>query len=398
MSGRPRPWDIFRRNVRFVPDNQIDLLENGDMFFPALKMAIDSARHEIFLETYIFNDDPIGRRISAALMGAAHRGVQVRLLVDGFGSSATPREFFLDMQATGVAIHFYRSLRSRFDLRRNRLRRLHRKLCCIDGRVAFAGGINIEDDLDVPGILQPRFDYAVSVRGPLVDQIRETMADLWRRLEWARLKRRPGKLPVPPASLPAGNQRAGLVIRDNLFHRHAIERAYLSAIGHARETIIIANAYFIPGRRIRHALIEAARRKVRVILLLQGRVEYWLQHYATLAMYGQLLSAGIEIYEYQVANIHAKAAVVDKYWATVGSSNLDPYSLILAREANIVVVDRTFNGMLRKSLEEAMASKSRQIFLESWQARNSLQKLRDWLAYGIVRILASMASPRDRLY
>jgi cardiolipin synthase A/B len=398
MSKRSRSGFFPNRSVRFVSGNQINLLQNGDMYFPALEAAIHQAQQEIFMETYIFLDDQIGNRIAGALVAAAKRGVKVRLMVDAFGCNATPRKFFSMMETAGASIHFYRPKQGFFHFKRNRLRRLHRKLACVDGTVAFAGGINIQDDLDVPGITQPRFDYAVQIHGPLVEQVREQVAWLWELLDWTRQRNRPEKLLPTIVPVPAGKQRAALVIRDNLFHRRDIERAYLSAIGHARHEIIIANAYFVPGRRIRRALVEATRRGVKVILLLQGRVDHWLQHFATLALYGQLLGKGISIYEYQVANIHAKAAVIDLHWATVGSSNLDPFSLVLSREANVVVEDKAFATELQQSLYRAMEDQSAKVDPESWSRRNSFERVRDWLAYGVVRMLAAIASPRDRIY
>ncbi|MGO9446123.1 MAG: cardiolipin synthase ClsB [Thiobacillaceae bacterium] len=398
MSGRT-PKDFFhRRSVHFVSGNQLTLLQNGSMFFPALASAIDAARREIFLETYIFRGDRIGGDIATALIAAARRGVRVHLMVDAFGSNSTSGDFFLVLQAAGVSVHFYRPKQGLLHVKRNRLRRLHRKLACIDGETAFAGGINIQDDLDVPGLTEPRFDFAVQVRGPLVEEIRGQMAWLWNLLEWTKRRSRSESSLMPVVRIPAGEQRAALVIRDNLFHRRDIERTYLSAIGHARQEIIIANAYFVPGRRIRRALVEASRRGVSVALLLQGRVDHWLQHFATLALYGQLLREGIAIYEYQVANIHAKAAVMDRHWATVGSSNLDPFSLVLSREANVVVNDKKFANELRDCLISAMELKSSKVEAKSWANRSALQKMRDWMAYAVVRVLAAIASPRDRIY
>ncbi len=398
MSRTSPPAFFPLKPLHFVSANQLSLLQNGGMFFPALETAIRQAQQEIFLETYIFKNDVVGESIASALEDAAGRGVKVRLLVDAFGSNATPADFFRGMQAAGVALHLYRPKRGWLHLKRHRLRRLHRKLACIDGTVAFAGGINIQDDLDVPGITQPRFDHTVQIQGPLVLEVRKQMARLWNMLEWATEQSRPQELALPVVPVPFGRQRAALVIRDNLFHRRDIERIYLSAIGHAREEIIIANAYFLPGRRLRRALTEAARRGVAVTLLLQGRMEYFLEHHASHALYGQLLGAGVAIYQYQVANLHAKAAVIDGHWATVGSSNLDPFSLILSREANIVVEDKVFAGELRASLQSAMTHQSVKTELRFWAGRTLVQRTRDWLAYGVVRLLAAWASPRDRLY
>lgn len=398
MSRSSRPTFFSLKSLHFVSGNQLSLLQNGAMFFPALEAAIQEAQQEIFLETYIFKNDAIGTRIAAALEQAAARGVKVRLMVDAFGSNTTPAAFFKGMQAAGVALHLYRPKRGWLHLKRHRLRRLHRKLACIDGTMSFVGGINIQDDLDVPGVTQPRFDHTVKVEGPLVLEVRKQMARLWNLLEWTKEQSRPQVLAPPVVPVPVGSQRAALVIRDNLFHRRDIERIYLSAIGHARGEIIIANAYFLPGRRLRRALTEAARRGVNVTLLLQGRVDHRLQHHASHALYGQLLDAGVAIYQYQVANLHAKAAVIDGHWATVGSSNLEPFSLILSREANVVVEDKAFAGELRASLQSAIANQSTKTELKFWAGRTRLQRMRDWLAYGVVRLLAAWASPRDRLY
>jgi cardiolipin synthase len=183
-----------------------------------------------------------------------------------------------------------------------------------------------------------------------------------------------------------GTQTAKFVIRDNLRHRRDIERAYLAAIRTAKREIIIANSYFFPGIRIRRALVAAAQRGVAVTLLLQGRVEYLLLHFATRAMYGQLLQAGIVIQEYHRSMLHAKVAVVDDFWATVGSSNIDPYSLLMAREANVIVRDRGFNAELKGQLRDLIAAGARRVVPDDWQSRPRIYKAVIWMAYGIVRM------------
>jgi cardiolipin synthase len=186
-------------------------------------------------------------------------------------------------------------------------------------------------------------------------------------------------------SRPAGRGlRAGLLLRDNLVHRRSIERAYLKAIGSAKREVLIANAYFFPGRRFRRALIEASRRGVPVRLLLQGRIEYTLPHLATQAMYPPLLAAGIEIVEYHRSFLHAKVAVVDD-WATVGSSNSDPFSLLLAREANVVVFDAGFAAELRGRLLAAMADGGKPVEREQLERRSIWQRFKGWVAYRVLR-------------
>jgi len=369
-------------------DSRIGLLQNGAQYFPALEAAIDGAAREIFLESYIFENDDTGRRIAAALQRAARRGVETYLLLDGFGSRTLAAEVVAGLRQAGVLVLFYRPELGRWRMRRHRLRRLHRKLAAIDGKIAFVGGINIIDDMDTPGQIPPRFDYAVQVEGPLTLEITCAARHLWELVAWSQLKQR--HLPrreTRPCAGPAGQHRALFLIRDNLRHRRDIEGAYLAAIAGAQREIVIANAYFLPGRRFRHALASAAQRGVRVVLLLQGRVEYVLLHYASRALYGTLLDAGVEIHEYHHSFLHAKVAVVDGRWATVGSSNIDPFSLLLAREANVVVEDPVFAGELRASLEQAMREGSRQVLPQQWQHQPLHRRFLVWLSYGMVRLL-----------
>ncbi|MBI4756412.1 MAG: cardiolipin synthase ClsB [Betaproteobacteria bacterium] len=376
----------------FVPGNLVELLESGTDFFPLLRRSIDAARHEIFLETYIFENDDTGHMIAAALARAARRGVAVRVLVDGFGGRDFPRTLMPALLDSGAEVLIYRPEMGRLHMARHRLRRLHRKVTVIDARVAFVGGINIIDDMHTPGHTPPRYDYAVRVEGPLLASIHDSARKLWELVTWANFKRRYRLLqPLAPVTDWRGSMRAGFVVRDNLRHRRDIEDSYLQAIAQARDSILIANAYFLPGRRFRHALTEAASRGVSVTVLLQGRVEYVLLHYASQALYGALLDAGIRIFEYHRSFLHAKVAVVDEHWATVGSSNIDPFSLLLAREANVVIRDANFAGSLRASLQRAMGNGAAQLHPADWNARSAPQRLLRWLAYGLVRAMIGLA-------
>lgn len=383
------------KRPRFITGNRIALLQNGEAFFPALEEAIRAARGSVWLETYIFSNDAIGRRVRDALTDAASRGVEVRLVIDGFGSAGLPQGWWQAFERAGGELRVYRPGHRWWPLKRSQLRRLHRKLVVVDRQLAFAGGINIQDDWDIPGQTAPRFDFAVRVEGPLVARMAMAMEKLWWRLNRGHTTavisspdRKDGHADVPRER---GAGRAALVLRDNLRHRFDIERAYLDAIARAREEVLIANAYFLPGRRFRRALIHAARRRIRVRLLLQGMVEYRLQHAATRALYGSLLEHGIEIHEYAPSHLHAKVAVIDGAWATVGSSNIDPFSLLLAREANVVVEDAAFAEDLKQRLDHAIATQSWQIEARSWQALPLLIRLRCWLAYGVVRWIMGVA-------
>jgi len=383
--------------------NRIRLLVNGEQYFPELLAAIESARRVIEIETYIFADDNIGHRFADALAAAGSRGVEVRLLIDGFGGGEHARRLVDELGVHGVQVRIYRPERW-WRLERKLLRRLHRKFAVFDERLAYVGGINIIDDHNVPahvrGRLGPRFDFAVACEGPIVGAMTIAVRQLWRRLAFVDLRRRDG--PLPPVTVPrppaiAGGVPASLVLRDNLRNRRAIERAYLQAFESAREQVVIANAYFLPGRRFRAALVAVAGRGVRVRLLLQGQPEYALQFHAQRALYGQLLAGGIEIHEYVASYLHAKVAVVDHRWATVGSSNIDPYSLLLAREANVVVHDAGFARQLGAVLDEAIAQSSRPVALADVTSRGWLARARDWCAYLVVR-MATVVLARGRDY
>ena len=376
------------RNFHFAANNQITLLQNGAEYFPELETAINKAQVEIHLQTYIFEYDAVGGKIAEALIHAAQRGVSVYLLLDGFGSQDFPREEIQRMLQTGIKVLIFRPEFFFSKPRRYRLRRMHRKLAVIDAQTAFIGGINIIDDRHNPENLTPRFDYAVAIQGPLLVQIHQAAKHLWMIVAWAHFKRRwvhPSA--IKPSVKPCGNQSAALVIRDNWRHRHDIEHAYLDAINQARSEIIIANAYFLPGRKFSNALKNAARRGVQVELLLQGKIEYRLQYHATQALYENLLAAGIKIYEYNRSYLHAKVAVVDQYWATVGSSNIDPFSLLLAREANVLIKDQPFASALRLSLKTAIAQESIPVTPDNRRIFSWRNHLVNWLSFYIVRLM-----------
>ena len=376
----------------FVGGNRVTLLETGMDYFPALIAAIDGAREEIHLESYIYADDATGRSISRSLANAARRGVVVRVMVDGFGAPDFLGTQGHGLMTAGAEVLIYRQEIKRLRMRRHRLRRLHRKLVVIDGRLAFVGGINIIDDMDTPGEMPPRFDYAVAVEGPLLDPMHRATRHLWHLMSWASFRQR---LPAPTLAQAQpphpDNVEAAFVVRDNLRHRSDIEEAYLDAIEEARVEIILANAYFLPGRRFRHALMDAAARGVKVTVLLQGRIEYLLQHYATQALYGSLIDGGVRIFEYRKSFLHAKVAVIDGQWATVGSSNIDPFSLLLAREANVIVRDIRFAATLRQSLGNAIADGSTEVGAEDLRKRSWLGRTASWLAYTLMRLAVGIA-------
>jgi cardiolipin synthase len=379
------------------PGNAVSLLENGEQFFPALHAAIDRAEREIFLQTYIFDDDQTGRSIAAALARAAVRGVAVRVMVDGFGGRSFVTSLMPYLREQGVQVLIYRRELRKLSLRRHRLRRLHRKVAVIDGREAFVGGINIVDDYDASGPSHPRYDYAVHVQGPLLEPIVDSVHRLWRLVAWASFRRRQHHPLVARAQAePVGDVRAAFVVRDNLRFRRAIEDAYLTAIARAEREIVIANAYFFPGRRFRQALTDAADRGVRITLLLQGIADHPLQRFATRALYPYFLSRGIRLFEYHRSHLHAKVAVVDGRWATVGSSNIDAFSLLMAREANVVIEDSRFATHLRARLEHAICSGANELRPSDWRRLSVLQRALNWVSYQLVRLAIGIAGYRGK--
>ncbi len=400
----------------YTDKNEVLLLESGSEYFPELEQHIDAATDEIFFETYIFNCDDTGKKIAHALARAAQRGVSVHLVIDGFGTGVIKQELLQIFETGPIQLQIFRPEPKRFTLSRQRLRRLHRKLVMIDGTTAFVGGINVLDDLYDPnhGVLQhPRFDFALRIRGPLVPNVHLAMSRMWWQLAvtvkpFAQRARNTllGKLSIDKdrLSLPdavsstatgVGNIRAKFVLRDNFRFRAAIEKSYLRAIDRAKTEIVVANAYFFPGYKFRTALIEAAKRGVRVRLLLQGKVEYKLQYYATQALYQELLSVGIEIVEYKKSFLHAKVAIADE-WATVGSSNIDPFSLLLAREANVVVLDRAFAQDLKQKIEAAITDGGEPVLINNFEHRSVLTRIVHSVSYFMLRVAVAISGAAGR--
>jgi cardiolipin synthase len=384
--------------MQFIAGNQIKLLRSGGEYFPALLNAIRLAKTEIHLQSYIYQADQTGLAIGQALMDAAQRGVHVNVLLDGFGSQKLSSAFVASLRAAGVNVLFYRPRISPWSMEKNRLRRLHSKIAVVDGTIGFIGGINIIDDNNVPNPnnVPPRIDYAVQIEGALLPRLHASVADLWQRVAWLNLLKTPAtkSLATGSSSPHPANLLAAFAQRDNVLHRHDIETAYLKAINSAQSEILIANAYFLPGHRFRKALVDAANRGVKVSLLLQGRVEYFLMM-ATHAFYSEFLNKGIAIYEYRKSFMHSKVAVIDGTWATVGSSNIDPFSLLLAREANVFISDPGFAGELRTDILASIAAGAVPILAQQWQAENACKRAVSKLALVMVRLFLGLIGEKD---
>lgn len=411
MGAAARP--AMLRSATLTAGHSLELLEGGAQFFPALIAAMDGAEREVRLETYIFDFDPQGIAVAQALERAAGRGVAVFVVVDGVGTPRVPQEWQQRWAQSGVRWQQFQPLGQWGLLMPGQWRRMHRKLCVVDGEWAFCGGINVLDDwLDSRHgpLSAARLDYAVKVRGPLVEQCLQAMQQFWARaqvarqlehLQWREVRSQwPQWRSLPSSGKPlqalaaqtdaatgAADSHAALVLRDNVRNRSRIERSYLKAIGEARHEVVLANAYFLPGGRLRRALMHAARRGVRVQVVVQGRYEYFMQYHASRPVLGELVRAGVEIYEYTPGFLHAKVAVVDGVWATVGSSNLDPLSLLLAREANVVVYDAAFAQRLQAALLKVISGSTRRWDIAADARRPWHQRVRDRLAFGLMRFL-----------
>jgi cardiolipin synthase len=377
------PWTQGVR-PKFEGGHRVSLLRGGDALFPAMVEAIAQARETVWLATYIFHDDAVAQTLALVLAEAARRGVQVRVVVDGFGSKSTLPALQAWMSDSGVDLVVFRPIDRWWRwFAPGQARRLHQKLCVVDAGTAFVGGINLiadRNDLHHGWSDAPRLDFAVQVRGAAVAEVEQAVQAIWTRAKLGRVWRdevvslarsaapianvrrlaqrmrivRPHRqavhqAPQPPVSL-------AFVVRDNLRQRRSIERSYMEALQHARESIDMVTPYFYPGRRFRRALVRAADRGVRVRLLLQGKIDYRIAGIAARVLYDELLANGVNIYEYTPAYLHAKVAVVDGNWATLGSSNIDPLSLLLNLEANVVVQDAPFAATLARELDIAIAA------------------------------------------
>ncbi|MDB5813569.1 MAG: cardiolipin synthase [Rhodocyclales bacterium] len=362
------------------PGHKIRLLENGEEYFPRVFEAIRAARCEVLIETFILFQDKIGNELHAAVIDAAKRGVRVELTVDGYGSPDLDKDFIAAMTDAGVTLHIFDPKPRLLGMRTNVFRRLHRKLVVIDRERVFVGGINFSHDHVADFGPAAKQDYAVEIEGPVVEDIRLFMESALSGKAAKRRRRSQRQQSIPVDS-------AGSVLfatRDNDRHPTDIEQHYREAIRSARREVIIANAYFFPGFRLLRELRLAARRGVRVMLILQGEPDMAMAKWAPRMLFGYLLKAGVEIHEYCERPLHGKVAVVDAKWSTVGSSNLDPLSLSFNLESNVFILDRAFSRHLHERLEVLMRKHCKQFKLEHIE-RSNWQAFMSFLAFHFMR-------------
>lgn len=386
-----------RSSSRWTDGNAFRLLENGEEFFPAVFDCIRRAEKEVLVETFILFEDKVGKELHSVLLAAARRGVEVDLTIDGFGSPDLSAGFIGELCQAGVRVHVFDPAPKVVGWRTNWLRRMHRKIVVVDAAVAFVGGINYSADHLADFGPEAKQDYAMEIQGPLVAEIHRfahlALAKGQRREPGRRWFRGRSRLRQKPEDLPQAGDAQGLfVTRDNNDHPDDIERHYRAAIRAARHRVVIANAYFFPGYRLLQEMRRAARRGVDVRLILQGQPDMPIVKTVASMLYHHLLKAGVRIYEYCDRPLHGKVAVVDDRWSTVGSSNLDPLSLSLNLEANVIVRDRAFNEELYSRLDKIMRDSCKRVHAKDLGPLTTWGLVRSFFVFHAVRLYPRLAN------
>ncbi|HEX7637112.1 MAG TPA: phospholipase D-like domain-containing protein [Burkholderiaceae bacterium] len=389
--------DIFQRHLAYeqaiagnslVAGNRVTLLQDGPATYQAMDAAIAGATNSIDMESYIIEDDEVGRRFACELEAATARGVVVNLVYDAVGSLGTPRAYFDDLAAHGVHVLQFNPidpLKARAGWRVNR--RDHRKLTVIDGRTAFVGGINISSVYSGgsfspgskahPGHGQkvPWRDTDLEVDGPAAGDFQRLFLDTWARQKGP---------PLTPADyLPAVPREGNAVVRAiGGTAREPYSQIYatlVSAIRSASSSILLSNAYFDPDPQLLHALEDAARRGVDVRLVLPTVSDTWTVEAAGRRHYGELLEAGVKIWRREGVLLHSKTTLVDGVWSMVGSTNLDWRSFLHNDEVDATVLGRDFGDRMREAFDADVAQ-SRPLTLEAWRHRSLLDRLQEMTA------------------
>ena len=377
-------------NVSWQEGNRLLLLENGEAFFPRVFGAIQRAERTVLIETFILFEDEVGNALHRELLAAAQRGVRVEIMVDGYGSAELSDTFVNSLTSAGVRFIYYDPRPLVMGMRTNVFRRLHRKTVVVDDVVAFVGGINFSAEHNTDYGPEAKQDYAVQVKGPVVGDIARYLqqaigSEQPTRRWWGSRSHRPAVNARP------GDAQVLYVYRDNDEHRDDIEMHYLEMLREAKRDVIIANAYFFPGYRLLREMRNAAQRGVRVRLIVQGEPDMPIVKVGAELLYNYLVDGGVEVYEYIRRPLHGKIAVKDDQWATVGSSNLDPLSLSLNLEANLIIHDRPFNQTLRDNLEALLANDCQRVQEDRLPPRNWWQLSKSVVVFHFLRHFPAIA-------
>lgn len=383
-ASREGALSYSRSPERHTPGNRLEMLIDGDQAFPAMLEAIDRATSFVHLETYILADDEVGRLFSRALCERARAGVSVRVLFDSLGSLRLPSDYVRQLTDTGVEVIEFRPVRKLLFSRRG-YRRDHRKILLVDGKVGFTGGLNVSSDYASIGFESKGWrDTHVKAEGPVVSELEALFRATWQRSGGAAYPAYPSRFEPEPAA-SEDTVLAAVIASDG--GRHSVIRQhYLHAILSARETIFIANAYFVPDRGLIRGLRRAATRGVRVAILVPSESDVPFVQRASEYLFDRLLRRGVEIYLWRETHMHAKTAVVDGVWSVVGSYNLDSVSLFQNNELVIESVGASFGAWMNEQFARDQRGSDR-VKLADWRRRPVWRRLVEWLAYRMRRWL-----------
>lgn len=368
--------------------NRVTLLHDGEQAFPAMLAAIADAQREVLLEMYWFASDTVGRQFADALAAKAESGVHVRVIYDAVGSIKSDRRMFARLRDAGCEVEEYNPIapwraRFRVGVVNNRD---HRKLLVVDRQVGFTGGVNLGDEwAPVSAGGEGWRDDTIRIEGPAAEQMREIFDYGWLRIvEPQTVVRRQFR---PPVDAGDGKGSRVRVLANHYFReRRAIRQAYLRRIEGARRAVCIANSYFVPDRRIRRALRRAVERGVEVRVIVPGKTDVLAVRHAARKLYGRLLRAGVQLYEWQGSVLHSKTAVVDGRWCTVGTYNLDSRSLRFNLEVIVAVEDAAVAGAMETRFNEDL-SQAHLVSYEQWRRRPLHVRMLDNFFYLFRRLL-----------
>jgi cardiolipin synthase len=362
--------------------NAVDVLLNGEEIFPAMIDAVRAARTSITYAQYYFEDGPVARDLVEAFAERCRAGVGASILLDAFGTLDMPAEYIDLMKTSGCHVAIFRPLSPLAWNRSNK--RNHRRVLVVDGRVGFTGGSGVSRKWMGNGRVENHWrETDLRVRGAVVEYLQGAFAENWLEATGVVLG---GDAYFPRPLAPAGGVYAQVVRSSPAGGSFAMYTMFLLAISSARRTIFITNPYFVPDDTMEDALMAAVRRGVRVVVLVPGAIDHNLVRQASRGRFGKMLKAGIEIYEYRAALLHAKTMVVDGVWSTVGSTNLDNRSFALNDELNLVVYDAAVARRLEKVFADDLAH-SVKVDYRSWRRRSLTDRFLELLASPIRPLL-----------
>ncbi len=375
-----------RSSLGYVAANKIKLVRGGGPYFEQILDMINHAREIIQLQVYIYYQDETGREVTAALIAAAKRNVQVYLMADGYASQGLSKKFIHEVKEAGIQFRFFEPLfRSRHSYFG---RRLHHKVIVVDNYCGMVGGINISNHYnDMPG--QPAWlDFALYMEGAIVKELCRVCQKIWQGYLPAKRVSLCRDHPVPSAAKTGEEYLLRVRRNDWIMKRSQVSGSYIEMFRKANHRIIMMSGYFLPGRLIRKNMKRAIKRGVKIKLILAGISDVMVAKYAERFMYNWLFENNIELYEYKPCVLHGKVAVYDQQWATIGSYNVNDISAYASIELNIDVNNRDFAAMLDETLENIIQKDCIRVTREHFNLQNGiLNRIWERLCYWFVRIL-----------